>query len=99
MHVKALKQPLRVMSPPDDVGKRLQPCSKEATVVSFLSPTREVPKVVPIQTVTKAVSIFSEEKKLAVDEVFVCNAVTMEEVAPLSGLSLQLKKYKMMLAR
>jgi hypothetical protein len=57
MHVKVLKQPLQVVSPPAEDGKRLQLCSKEDMVVSISFFPKEVPKVVPVQTVAEIVPI------------------------------------------
>ncbi|KAK1618356.1 hypothetical protein QYE76_023873 [Lolium multiflorum] len=90
MHVKALKQPLRVVSPPAEVGKRLQLCSKEDMVVFIPSLPKEVPKDVPVQTVTETVAILSEERKPGSDTKG--TIVTVEEDVPLSGLNMQLKK-------
>jgi hypothetical protein len=80
------------VSPPANVGKKLQPCLKKVIVVSIPSSTREVSTIVPMQIVTEEVAIFSEEKKPAVDEVVVCTDVLVEEDVPLRGLNLQLKK-------
>jgi len=60
--------------------------------VSISSRAKEVAAVVPVQIVSVIVTKPSEEKQHVVAEVVVCTETTAEQVEPLSGLNLQLKR-------
>jgi hypothetical protein len=80
--VEVIKRPPKVMHQLADVGKSIAPIPKVATAVI----THEKLIVVPLQTVSKVAATISE--LLAVDVV----QDVMEEVIPLSGLNMQLKR-------
>ena len=48
--------------------------------------------VVPVKTVSATVTKISKEKQPDVDKVVVCAETAVEEVEPLSGLNMQLKR-------
>ena len=75
-----------------DVIQRAQTCYTKVAAVSIPSPAAEVKIVVPVQTVSKAVSQISEAQQSDVDKVVVCAETAVAEVEPLSGLNMQLKR-------
>jgi hypothetical protein len=85
--VEVIKQPPKVVLGIEDVGKSIAPILKVATAVT----THEKLIVVPLPIVSKVAAMIY--KLLAVDVVKadVVKDVT-EEVVPLSGLNMQLKR-------
>jgi hypothetical protein len=82
VHVEVIKRPPKVMHRLADVGKSIAPIPKVATAVT----THEKLIVVPLPTVSKVAATISELS--AVDVV----QDVVEEVIPLSGLNMQLKR-------
>ena len=74
-----------------EFATRLQPCSKESAM-SIPPPAMSVKAVVPVQTISAAVTKISEAKQSDVDKVVVCAETAVEKVEPLSGLNMQLKR-------
>jgi hypothetical protein len=66
--------------------------SSRVAAVSIPSHAKEATAVVPVQTVSAAVTKFSEEKQPDVDKVVVCAEAAVDTVEPLSGLNMQLKR-------
>jgi hypothetical protein len=60
--------------------------------MSIPSHAKEATIVVPVQTVSVAVTKPFEEKQPVVAKVVVCTETTVEKVEPLSGLNMQLKR-------
>ena len=71
--------------------KRAQPCSKEVAM-SFPPPAMGVKTVVPLQTVSAAVTTISEAQQPDVEKLVVCAETAVDTVEPLSGLNMHLKR-------
>jgi hypothetical protein len=87
VHVEVIKQPRKVMHQPADVGKSIAPIPKVATAVT----THEKLIVVPLPIVSKVADMISELSAVDVVKADVVQDV-VEEVVPLSGLNMQLKR-------
>jgi hypothetical protein len=85
--VEVIKQPPKVVHGIEDVGKSIAPISKVTTTMT----THEKLIVVPLPTVSKVVATNSELSAVDVVKADVVKDV-VEEVVPLSGLNMQLKR-------
>jgi hypothetical protein len=85
--VEVIQQPPKVMHGIEDVGKSIAPIPKVATAVT----THEKLTVVPLQTVSKVAAMNSELSAVDVVKADVVKDI-VEEVVPLSGLNMQLKR-------
>jgi hypothetical protein len=87
VNVEVIKQPPKVVHGIEDVGKSMAPIPKVATAVT----THEKLIAVPLPTVSKVAAMNSE---LSVVDVVKADVVkdVMEEVVPLSGLNMQLRR-------
>jgi C4-dicarboxylate transporter len=85
--VEVIKQPPKVMHRLADVGKSIAPIPKVATTVT----THEKLIVVPLPIVSKVAATISELSAVDVVKADVVQDV-VEEVVPLSGLNMQLKR-------
>jgi hypothetical protein len=86
-YMEEIEQPPKVLHGIEDVGKSIAPIPKVVTAVS----THEKLIVVPLPTVPKVAATISE---LLVVDVVKADIVqdVVEEVVPLSGLNMQLKR-------
>jgi hypothetical protein len=80
----------RFLPPTEEAAKVDIP--NNVTAMSSPSHAKEATVVVPMQTVSVAVTKPSEEKQPVVAKVAVCAKTTMDEVEPLSELNMQLKR-------
>ena len=85
--MEEIEQPPKVVHGIEDVGKSIAPIPKVATVVT----THEKLTVVPLPTVSKVAATNSELSAVDVVKADVVKDV-VEEVVPLSGLNMQLKR-------
>jgi hypothetical protein len=85
--MEVIKQPPKVINGLADVAKSIAPIPKVATAVT----TREKLIVVPLPTVSKAATTNSELSAVDVVKADVIKDIG-EEVVPLSGLNMQLKR-------
>jgi hypothetical protein len=85
--VEVIKQPPKVIHRLADVGKSIAPVPKVATAVT----THEKLTIVPLSTISKVAATISE---LSVVDVVKADIVkdVMEDVVPLSGLNMQIKR-------
>jgi hypothetical protein len=77
--------------PPTEKAAKVDIPNKVAAV-SIQSDAKEATIVVPVQTVSMAVTKPSKEKQPVVAKVVVCAETAVEKVEPLSGLNMQLKR-------
>jgi hypothetical protein len=86
-YMEEIEQPPKVVHGIEDVGKSISPILKVATAVT----THEKLTVVPLPTISKVAATISE---LSVGDVVKAHIVrdVVEEVVPLSGLNMQLKR-------
>jgi hypothetical protein len=85
--VEVIKQPPKVVHGTADVGKSIAPIPKVAIAVT----THEKLIVVPLPTVSKVAAMISELSAVDVVKADIVKDV-VEEVVPLSGLNMQLKR-------
>jgi hypothetical protein len=85
--IEVIKQPPKVVHGIEDVGKRIAPIPKVATAVT----THEKLTVVPLPTISKVAATNSELSAVDVVKADVVKDI-VEEVVPLSGLNMQLKR-------
>jgi hypothetical protein len=85
--VEVIKQPPKVVHGIEDVGKSIAPIPKVAITVT----THEKLTVVPLPTISKVAAMNSELSAVDVVKADVVKDI-VEEVVPLSGLNMQLKR-------
>jgi hypothetical protein len=85
--VELIQQPPKVVHGIENVGKSIAPIPKVATAVN----THEKLIVVPLPTISKVAAIISELSMVDVVKADIVKDV-VEEVVPLSGLNMQLKR-------
>jgi hypothetical protein len=86
-YMEEIEQPPKFVHGLEDVGKSIAPISKVATAVT----PYEKLIVVPLPTVSKVAATISELSAVDVVKADVVKDI-MEEVVPLSGLNMQLKR-------
>jgi C4-dicarboxylate transporter len=85
--MEVIKQPTKIMHRLTDVVKSIAPIPKVATAMT----THEKLIVVPLPTVSKVAATISELSAVDVVKADVVKDI-VEEVVPLSGLNMQLKR-------
>jgi hypothetical protein len=85
--IEVIKQPPKVVHGIEDVGKSIAPISKVAIAMT----THAKLTVVPLPTISKVAATISELSAVDVVKADIVKDI-MEEVVPLSGLNMQLKR-------